>query len=543
MVGRFATIKHTAFPTFFNSSKYLLFLWILLTIFLLDCFLIVGDVQANSPRTSTLQIREVYTNLPQIKVWLDVKTAEDRPVLGLQKQQFRVWISQLDSTQTQSIAIENLSHPGQHQAGIAFVLLLDVSRSMAGQPFRTMLLVAKDIIAQLRPQDRLAIVSFGSKIKIHTNFTNQRDQLQASLQHIRPRESLTKLYLAIQKATAMLQRRGPTFPKRRAIFVVTDGVDEGSGLTLQDVIGPSREMSIPILSVGYSRNRNERYASLRRLSAVSGGTFIQSRGLRKLQQEVKQLLRHYEEIYELELSAPQLSATPQQKRITLKLNERGETFSAQRIVTLLTDLPPTPPTPPSSTALPPPIVKKTSSIPTKKQNMVVLWYQDWRILSGGGAGILLLFALFWLLFRAKPQEEPAFSSYTPSHGDDGQRSPLFEPNLQPTQASSQPLGILQLHPLSDKTKLYPYQGSYQVHASGLVVGRGGDIQVEGDEEVSTRHCRIFVMHRKIFVEDLQSRNGTLVNGVPVRGQQHVEQDDVLQLGRTKLRIKIERITG
>lgn len=64
-----------------------------------------------------------------------------------------------------------------------------------------------------------------------------------------------------------------------------------------------------------------------------------------------------------------------------------------------------------------------------------------------------------------------------------------------------------------------------------VVGRakGCDLRIPA-AEVSRRHCLIERTDTTVTVEDLDSANGTLVNGRPVRGQQTVEPGDRLTVG-------------
>jgi pSer/pThr/pTyr-binding forkhead associated (FHA) protein len=73
----------------------------------------------------------------------------------------------------------------------------------------------------------------------------------------------------------------------------------------------------------------------------------------------------------------------------------------------------------------------------------------------------------------------------------------------------------------------------------VFVGRGAknDIQIN-DYTVSRMHLKIFSIGTAVFVEDLKSSNGTLVNGVPLEpgeGRQ-VEGEDLIALGDTVIRL-------
>lgn len=66
------------------------------------------------------------------------------------------------------------------------------------------------------------------------------------------------------------------------------------------------------------------------------------------------------------------------------------------------------------------------------------------------------------------------------------------------------------------------------------IGRGSNVKVRlTDTEISRRHARLVSEDGQIFVEDLQSTNGTFVNGQPVRRRQ-LGDGDKIQVGTTTI---------
>jgi pSer/pThr/pTyr-binding forkhead associated (FHA) protein len=67
----------------------------------------------------------------------------------------------------------------------------------------------------------------------------------------------------------------------------------------------------------------------------------------------------------------------------------------------------------------------------------------------------------------------------------------------------------------------------------LTVGRGGGCGIVLDDTfVSQVHARVFRRDGEVWVEDLGSRNGTLVNGQPLDGAQRLRRGDTVQFGKT-----------
>ncbi len=71
-----------------------------------------------------------------------------------------------------------------------------------------------------------------------------------------------------------------------------------------------------------------------------------------------------------------------------------------------------------------------------------------------------------------------------------------------------------------------------------IVGRDAEsgIRLDGDEFASTRHARIDPRPDGVWVEDLQSTNGTFVNGERITSQR-LQPGDVLRVGETELRLE------
>ncbi len=71
-------------------------------------------------------------------------------------------------------------------------------------------------------------------------------------------------------------------------------------------------------------------------------------------------------------------------------------------------------------------------------------------------------------------------------------------------------------------------------ADEITVGRGAGcgIVLPDDHYVSTVHARVFRRGGDVFVEDLESRNGTLVNGEAVVAVTRLRRGDRVQFGQT-----------
>jgi hypothetical protein len=76
-----------------------------------------------------------------------------------------------------------------------------------------------------------------------------------------------------------------------------------------------------------------------------------------------------------------------------------------------------------------------------------------------------------------------------------------------------------------------------VPMNGATFGRGTQADITlADETLSRQHCRICRQGERWFIEDLQSRNGILVNGTKTPNAE-LKPGDIVLLGRTQLAVK------
>lgn len=84
-------------------------------------------------------------------------------------------------------------------------------------------------------------------------------------------------------------------------------------------------------------------------------------------------------------------------------------------------------------------------------------------------------------------------------------------------------------------------GEFALRPSETVLGRQADSHIALESQaVSRHHARILCEGDQFFVEDLQSSNGTYVNGKRVRGRVSLTPDDTLQVGPYVLALRLAK---
>jgi len=74
---------------------------------------------------------------------------------------------------------------------------------------------------------------------------------------------------------------------------------------------------------------------------------------------------------------------------------------------------------------------------------------------------------------------------------------------------------------------------------GLSIGRSkeADVRIE-DRYASSIHARVFSREGRFYVEDMNSTNGTLLNGATLEGEAELIDGDTVQIGDTTFRLEV-----
>jgi Ca-activated chloride channel family protein len=174
------------------------------------------------------------------RVLLSATAVDDkgRPVQNLKSSEFRIF----EEGKPQALA--HFTTARDLRARV--LLLVDASGSM-NQELKTTSsrMAAVQVMSALGPEDEVALAGFDSEYWGIVQFTKDRDRITKGMEDIVPFGS-TALHDALDKAARDIAAHGEG---RRAVVVITDGIDTSSQKKAEDVIARSRALDVPIYAV------------------------------------------------------------------------------------------------------------------------------------------------------------------------------------------------------------------------------------------------------------------------------------------------------
>lgn len=169
---------------------------------------------------------------------------------------------------------------------IRSIIVIDCSKTMAGKPFAEALKAAARFIDSKRPQDQVAVLAIrdtDTGYEIVSNFERDSAALGRRLGDIKCDGNKTRLYDSIAGALQMcgMVSQGGTqtadveYIISNSIIVFSDGKDEGSALSREELNTRISQLSIPIpiYSLAYSKVDPSHLKNLESLSKNSFGIY------------------------------------------------------------------------------------------------------------------------------------------------------------------------------------------------------------------------------------------------------------------------------
>jgi VWFA-related protein len=192
--------------------------------------------QSGQTKTSAPLFR---TGVDLVSVTAVVKDKRGKPVLNLSREDFQIF----ERGQQRRI----VDFKSSDQGPVSLAILFDTSGSMqVGSQLEAGREVVNHLLSWVEPRrDEIALFSFDKALREEVAFTRNPGQIAAALTGLNA-IGLTSLYDAIADTSKRLADRPSP---RRAVIVVTDGIDTSSTMSPSDVSSIASAIDVPVYVV------------------------------------------------------------------------------------------------------------------------------------------------------------------------------------------------------------------------------------------------------------------------------------------------------
>ena len=193
------------------------------------------------PQVEDLTVRVTQVDrsrFPQVTVYVSATDAAGAPV-PFSADEVRI---EEDGVAVELSAVEGISAVGP----LSTLLVVDVSGSMAvAGKLDAAKAAAQAYVGQMRPGDQAGLVAFDVEVDYVQPLTGDRQALRQAIDGLTARRD-TAMYDALIRATEILRPASG----RKAVLVLTDGMDNSSRATLADVLAGISPAGLSISTIG-----------------------------------------------------------------------------------------------------------------------------------------------------------------------------------------------------------------------------------------------------------------------------------------------------
>jgi VWFA-related protein len=490
-------------------------------------------------------IKTIPDNYPLVVTTLQVYDLNDDPIKDLKEENFNVSVN---GKSTDSIKAITYKESGK---GLNIMLCLDLSGTMRGTPLQTMKNAVLKFLDEMRNVDKLAIIGFSDSYELISDFSSDKEYLKNKINNLSTSGSKTALYYGTYQGLVKLRDNKELAGK--ILLVIGDGKDESvaSSYSLDDVINLAKNEGIPIFSIGYSKIDKSYLQTLEKMSEQSGGKFYNSPTDNDL---VKQYNKLYEQILNIYILSYLVVGLPgdgseYNNVITVSFKDKKKTVSNKFI----------------SPAGVPAYNKKL--ITSKDESSDFIYY----III---ASVILAGAVLFFVLKSRKKKSDT-STPTPYQNPDVSSNVEGSPVVseQKSIVLDEPKTVLDKDNISDndykteidrtenishfegktiivrpdsastlslKVETGNYAGqSFYLKSKGGIIGRqdGNDIVIK-ENNISRQHAEIIFSNGEFFIKDLNSSNGTYINGIKINQQVKINNYDTFKIGSCEGRFLI-----
>ncbi len=475
-----------------------------------------------APVAAKPAILETYTGEDTVSVY----------VKGAGREGISVQIATAEAEKVDAVTVSEMDIP------MKTLVLIDNSKSIAKKDRGKISDLLQDIISGLENEE-ISIATFSKGTDTVADYSADYKTLKRAADGIKYQKQQTYLtdvlYDLIDK-----QYAGREADEYRRIIVISDGMDNKSlGYTREELADLLEDNPLPIYTIGCSTGDND--DQLENMFAISRQTHAEYFLLDEIDDmfDISDALDEDLEVLKLTITLPDQMLDGAKKAIKITLPDGG---SLTADVPMPQRLQPAEPEKAEPEPEPQPAAPETEEESGDKGIPVIA-----IIIAIVACAAALLIVL---VIRRKKKNADSFEAFDGGLPDEGADSPVGEKTVMLDAFQNDGKNH------DGTVMIWNRDAEYQVVltdvnspaksfraplAGAVVIGRSADrcdIAIDYDKSVSGRHCEISVNDGRFYVTDLQSSNGTFLNGSKVLAKTEIFPGNTLKLGRLLLRFEV-----
>lgn len=217
----------------------------------------IEESESAGSRMQERRIEQVFANLPQIVVYGS----------GFTKEEAQTGSGYLADGKLQMVRAENFSESGE---AIFYYVMLDISGSIPDGYLQAAKQGILNLALQLRERDRLIVYTVGEEVRMLTDGNVSYEELDQALAGLKNRDQETLLFEGIDRLASEAEQEPEQ--ARKVFVVISDGEDVAVGKKMaQEALQTLQEKGYPLYALCIQNTKQENANSFGAFARASGG--------------------------------------------------------------------------------------------------------------------------------------------------------------------------------------------------------------------------------------------------------------------------------
>jgi len=462
--------------------------------------------------------------------------------------------------------------------GVSYLVLVDVSGSVTKQDIED----TKDILTHLvklkGEEDNLAVLEIRNEI-VKTNFQTDEDALLTQVQNIERTSEDTNLYLAVREGLKILSEDKACHQKK-CLIIISDGMDDQkNGIIFEDVRDAIKSENIPICTLatpwrgGNVNGENAPDKVMKSFTEnAAGGVHIRYEDSELDNEAIADVISQFAHSGVVaEISITDFVSNGSDMTLRVDAQAEGDVVQGDSCSVPSHEIAAAIKQQPTEVVTETEVeVENPEEDPEEKQERMDKWIYLLILALG-----VLVVAVVGIVVYKKKEATKKSEIFTEDAGQEisGQKESYQENGQELESAEAEAMATVENNSnqmdYDVETPTRDGRGATEGFATEraealpkvllltlteigpkatrvltaefedvLTVGRRktADLVIADDNQVSGMHCELRKDGVKLFLKDLDSTNGTFLNGIPVVEEVQVCQEDTLYIGAYEYRI-------
>ncbi|MDR1932048.1 MAG: VWA domain-containing protein [Spirochaetales bacterium] len=292
------------------------------------CLLVASAVlSAQEKARLTIRLDQIISrDFPDITAYAAVENDKGDPVAGLSPGLFKFRVDSLEAEGEANIAPFSM-----REEPIDYSILFSAGGVMEGEPLELQKTAILRFIDGLKDEDTLSVYTIGEDAAALFEEQKKADVDTALVGGAPVTLGQPRLYDSL---ITVLRRAARRTTRRKALIVISDGRDQGSRFSKEQLDAVLSESELPVYAAGIRVLNTQSLSVLNETADRSGGAYIYARSLKDIPDSLNKIHRAITQCYVIALEVKGLAADDLPHTLELTINERdaqgkgSKTFTA-----------------------------------------------------------------------------------------------------------------------------------------------------------------------------------------------------------------------